>query len=98
MWEHADAAAVLPALPLMVLSFVFHNVVPTVCYQLGCDLRKIRVAILAGSALPLVLFLLWTAVILGTVRPGRARCGPRSSSNFFEFQSASSMVAIAFIV
>ena len=30
---HALPAAALPAIPVMVLSFTFHNIVPTICYQ-----------------------------------------------------------------
>jgi len=64
---HATPSAALPAVPVMVLSFTFHNVVPTIAYQLGCDIQKIRTAILAGSAIPLLMFLLWDAVVLGSV-------------------------------
>ena len=35
---HADAAAVVPALPVMVLAFTYHNVVPTVTTASGYDL------------------------------------------------------------
>lgn len=62
---HADAAAVVPALPVMALSLVYHNVVPTICSGLGCDLPKIRTAVVAGSALPAFMFVVWNAVILG---------------------------------
>lgn len=64
---HALPAAALPAIPVMVLSFTFHNIVPTICYQLGCDFDKIRTAIIGGSAIPLVMFLLWNGVVLGAV-------------------------------
>jgi tyrosine-specific transport protein len=64
---HTAPAAALPALPVMVLSFTFHNVVPTITYQLGCDMEKIRVAILGGSLIPLLMFLLWNGVVLGSV-------------------------------
>ena len=64
---HALPGAALPAIPLMVLSFTFHNIVPTICYQLGCDLAKIRTAIIAGSAIPLLMFVSWDAVVLGAV-------------------------------
>ena len=32
---YVDAPEVVVALPVMVLSLVYHNVVPTICYQLG---------------------------------------------------------------
>ena len=62
---HADAAAVVPVLPVMVL-VTYHNVVPTITYQLGCDLAKVRTAVIAGSALPLLLFVLY-GIVLGSV-------------------------------
>ena len=68
----ADLAAVVPAVPVMVLSLVYHNVVPTICYQLGCDLAKIRTAITVGSAIPTAMFICWNLVILGSVDPTAA--------------------------
>ena len=43
------------------------TVVPTLCYLLGCDLPRIRTAILAGTGLPMLMFVAWSAVILGTI-------------------------------
>lgn len=63
---HATPAEVLPSVPVLVLSLVFHNVVPTICYGLGCDLVKIRKAIVLGSLLPLLMFVAWDGVILGS--------------------------------
>lgn len=64
---HMDPPAVVPAIPVVLVSLLYHNVVPTICYQLGCDLPRIRFAIVVGLAIPLVLFVAWCAVILGTV-------------------------------
>ena len=80
---HASPAAALPAIPVCVLAFTFHNIVPTIAYQLGCDLAKIRTAILAGSAIPLVMFLLWNGVILGSV-PFEAAEAARSAGEVFD--------------
>jgi tyrosine-specific transport protein len=64
---HADVSAAAAALPLMPVVYVFQTVVPTLCYLLECDLPKVRTAIIAGSGVPLLMFLAWTAVILGSV-------------------------------
>ena len=53
------------ALPVMVLSFVHHNIVPTVSQSLQYDKERIVRTVLAGSGIPLVMFLLWNAVVLG---------------------------------
>ena len=80
---HADAASVVPAIPVMVLSLVYHNVVPTICFQLGCDLPRIRTAIVAGSALPALLFVLWNGIILGAVPPEAADAA-RAAGDVFD--------------
>ncbi|CAM9478620.1 unnamed protein product, partial [Chrysoparadoxa australica] len=66
---HTDVPAVIHAFPVMFVALVFHNVIPVITTQLEADIGKIRAAILGGSALPLVMFLLWNAVILGSVDP-----------------------------
>jgi hypothetical protein len=79
---HVDVPAVVPALPVMVLSLVYHSVVPTVCYQLGCDLSRIRTALLLGSALPCLMFIAWSAVILGSVPYDAAAAASASGATF----------------
>ena len=53
--------------PVMFVAFVYHNVVPVVVARLECDTTKIRWAIFLGSLVPLILFLVWNAVILLSV-------------------------------
>ncbi|CAI5461829.1 unnamed protein product [Closterium sp. Yama58-4] len=62
----ANIAAVPASVPIIALSFVYQNVVPVVATNLEGNLKRIRTAILAGTALPLLMFLLWDAAILGT--------------------------------
>ena len=58
---------VVNALPILFLSLVFQNVVPTVVNQLEGDRKKISTAIVGGTAVPLLMFLAWNGVILGNV-------------------------------
>ncbi|XP_057955755.1 uncharacterized protein LOC131149373 isoform X2 [Malania oleifera] len=55
------------SVPIIALSFVYQNVVPVLCTNLEGNLSKVRTAIVLGTAIPLVLFLVWNAVILGTI-------------------------------
>lgn len=64
-WGHTTDIA-----PTLLLSLVFHNVVPTVCAQLEGDRHKITIAITLGSFLPLLMFLVWNGVVLAAVEPG----------------------------
>ena len=50
-------------------ALVFHNIVPVISYRLKGDAAQIRTAIVAGSGVPLILFLVWNAVVLGSVSP-----------------------------
>ncbi|CAM9137914.1 unnamed protein product [Discosporangium mesarthrocarpum] len=56
-------------LPVAVCALVFQNVVPVVSNQLDGNIKNIRTAMTLGSGLPLILYLLWNAVILGHVTP-----------------------------
>ncbi|KAF9599357.1 hypothetical protein IFM89_036814 [Coptis chinensis] len=67
----ANFEAVPISIPIIALSFVYQNVVPVLCTDLEGNLSKVRTAIILGTAIPLVLFLVWDAVILGTI-PGLA--------------------------
>jgi tyrosine-specific transport protein len=62
-------SALPPALSVMLVALFFHNIVPVVATQLEGDALKVRQSIVVGSAIPLTMFLLWNAVILGSVTP-----------------------------
>lgn len=55
-----------PILPVLFVSCVYHNVVSSVTMRLEGDRRKIRRVILGGSALPLLMFLVYNGAILGS--------------------------------
>ncbi|URE26799.1 Tryptophan/tyrosine permease family [Musa troglodytarum] len=63
----AHFEAIPQSIPIIALSFVYQNVVPVLCTNLEGDLSKVRTAVVLGTAIPLVLFLIWNAVILGTI-------------------------------
>ena len=54
-------------LPLMIISFGFHNLVPTLTTYLHGDVKRLRIAIVGGSALALVVYLIWVWLIMGLV-------------------------------
>ncbi|KAF3326217.1 Tyrosine-specific transport protein [Carex littledalei] len=63
----AHIEAIPKSVPIIALSFVYQNVVPVICTDLEGDLSKIRTAVVYGTAIPFILFLIWDAVILGTI-------------------------------
>ncbi len=57
------------AVSVMFVALFYHNVVPMVVNQLEGDRQKIRQSIVIGSVIPLIMFLAWNAVILGSASP-----------------------------
>lgn len=53
--------------PLLVTSFGFHLLIPSLKSYLNEDIKSLRWAILLGSLLPLVVYLIWEILILGVI-------------------------------
>ncbi|CBJ30166.1 Tyrosine Transport protein [Ectocarpus siliculosus] len=53
--------------PVLFIAMVFHNVIPVVTTQLEGDVDKIRKAVIGVSLAPLLMFIAWNGVILGSV-------------------------------
>lgn len=73
---HRDWNASLFIMPVLIISFGFHNMIPSLTTYLGGDRRRLITAVLIGSALPLVIYGLWEWLILGMVpvnEPGGIR-------------------------
>ena len=62
-----DWSAAFAAVPICVLALVFHNVVPVIVTRFSGDRQRVTQSILLGSAGPLVLFLIWSFVVLASV-------------------------------
>lgn len=60
----------LAAAPLLVTSFGFHLLIPSLKNYLHSDPRALQWAIFLGSLLPLLIYLLWEILILGVVPVG----------------------------
>jgi tyrosine-specific transport protein len=65
--EHIDLKYVTFSLPILVISFGFHNMIPTLSDYLGGDVKRIRRAIISGALFSLVIYLFWQVVALGVL-------------------------------
>ncbi|MBT6206688.1 MAG: hypothetical protein HOI53_01555 [Francisellaceae bacterium] len=65
--EPGSIVSVLPALSLIVTSLGFHGIIPSLKSYLNEDIKKIRAAIVLGSMIPVVVYILWQYVILSHV-------------------------------
>ncbi|MBX9922772.1 MAG: tyrosine transporter [Rhabdochlamydiaceae bacterium] len=55
------------SLPILVISFGFHNMIPTLTSYMKGDLKRVRLAIFGGSLFSFFIYLLWQILVLGTV-------------------------------
>ncbi len=64
---HGDPTFLLTTGPLLVTSFGFHLLIPSLKNYLNSDVKALRIAIFLGSLLPLVVYLLWELLVLGVI-------------------------------
>jgi tyrosine-specific transport protein len=55
------------ALPILVTAFHFHNLIPSLCRSLDFDKKAIRKAMFTGTAIGLVMNVIWTVVVIGAL-------------------------------
>lgn len=57
----------LSAIPVIFTSFGFHGSVPSIVSYMNGDIRKLRRVFVIGSAIPLIAYLFWQLVTLGSI-------------------------------
>ena len=55
------------AMPVLFSAFGFHNVIPSLCTYLKRDKRALRISIFWGSFLPLLVYIVWQWLIIGSI-------------------------------
>lgn len=68
--EVTHAGLVFVAMPILVISFGFHNMIPPLHAYLKGDIKKIKMAIIGGSLLTLAIYLVWEVVAIGILPEG----------------------------
>jgi tyrosine-specific transport protein len=51
--------------PILIASFSYHNIIPTIVSYMYHDMKKVRLCIIGGTTITLVIYLLWQVVVLG---------------------------------
>ncbi len=66
--SHVDWSHAWYVIPPMIISFGFHNLVPSLSYYMGTENPdRLKKAIYLGSGIPLVIYLIWEYTILGII-------------------------------
>lgn len=68
--SHRQPGLLWIAIPVIVTSFGFHIIIPSLKTYLKDDVRSLKKVILVGSAIPLIVYISWEVVILGIVPVG----------------------------
>jgi len=64
---HQDYPPLLLAAPVIITSFGFSIIIPTLTTYLHHDRKKLRLVLWVGSLIPLLFYVVWQALILGVV-------------------------------
>jgi tyrosine-specific transport protein len=69
--QYQNWSAASLVIPVMIISFGFHNLIPSLTTYLRGDAKRLRFSIIGGSCLALIIYLIWEWLILGLVPPNR---------------------------
>ncbi|TIH13207.1 tryptophan/tyrosine permease [Marinifilum sp. JC120] len=65
--EKLDWTYIPAGLPVLLMAFHFHNIIPSICRTLEHDRKKIRTAIIGGTTIGMVMNITWLVVVLGAL-------------------------------
>ena len=65
-----DNLLIISAIPIFFTSFGFHVIMASINTYLNADIRKIRIAIYIGTAIPLIAYVLWQLATHGVLSQG----------------------------
>lgn len=64
---HTDWSPILVVFPVVITSFGYHIIIPSLTTYMHHDRKKLRWILMIGSLLPLIIYILWQVLILGVV-------------------------------
>ena len=64
---HVDWAFLFPSLSVVVTSFGFHVIIPTLTTYLDHDVKLLKWSIFLGSLIPFLVYVLWQFLVMGVV-------------------------------
>lgn len=64
---HVDWNPTLVTLPVVITSFGYHIIIPSLTTYMNHDRKRLRRTLVIGSLLPFVIYVLWQVLILGIV-------------------------------
>jgi len=60
-------SGLLGATPILFSAFGYHNIIPSLVTHLNKDVKSLRTAVITGTLIPLVVYVLWQMFIIGVI-------------------------------
>lgn len=67
MLSYMNWGKIWVAIPILFTSFTYQVIIPTLVTYMDRDFKKVRKAIIIGSSIPLVVYVIWQVLILGII-------------------------------
>jgi len=67
LYTRANWSKAWVALPVLFTAFTYQLIIPTLMTYMERNVKKVRLAIILGTTIPLVVYLIWECLILGIV-------------------------------
>jgi tyrosine-specific transport protein len=65
--KRSDFSKAWLAIPILFTAFTYQVIIPTLMTYMNRDVKKVRLTILLGTTIPLVVYVVWEALILGII-------------------------------
>lgn len=75
---YINSPKMIAAIPLLIISFGYHNMIPSLTSYFQGNMKKVRKAILSGSGFILLIYLIWQILCIG-ILPLEGPCGLENS-------------------
>ena len=62
---HVDFKYSFFSIPILIISFGFHNMIPSLFSYMGGDIKRVKTAIILGSTFTLCIYIFWEVIALG---------------------------------
>ncbi len=66
--KHVDTKAVVFSFPILLTSYGFHIIIPTLTNYMRHNVKKMKLALVIGSIIPFAFYVIWEFLVLGTVQ------------------------------
>ncbi|HEU64885.1 MAG TPA: tyrosine transporter [Chlamydiae bacterium] len=66
--KHVDSKALVFSFPILLTSYGFHIIIPTLTNYMRHDVKKMKLALVIGSLIPFIIYVVWEFLVLGTVK------------------------------